>query len=315
GSDHGELHLAERRGNLPQHLKEVRRRLALRRPEIYRDRYLPDSRPPRGLQPHVQRGRTAHLAEKIARRARVAADLLGQDAQQEQLDFGRTYPPGQLEPAHQVPNVLRVESARLPLQRDYVVKEMRLAASRGSANPEHRPLRLCEMLIEDFPRAFGRAREHVARDGRDARRRLQSQSFACRRLEFEPAPRARAPLPAVVQFHPLRQHCHCARSPRPALLQLHRIRLDETIRVVSIIMSRYANQKVDFWSLREPAGTRPCSFVSFRAESAEPRDPGSGSLLLERCDREASRLAQSVCRNATRSAVSLAVKPIAKRWS
>src|SRR5208283_916518 len=123
--------------------------------------------------------------------------------------------PGELEPAHQAARVLRVERARPPQQRDYVVKEMRLAASRRSANPELVALRLSEMLIEDFPRAFGRAREHVARDGRDVRRRLQSQSFGCRRLEFEPAPRARAPLPAAVRFHRMRQHCHCASATRP----------------------------------------------------------------------------------------------------
>src|SRR5208337_2793456 len=58
--------------------------------------------------------------------------------------------------------------------------------------------------------------------------------------------------------------------------------------VVSIIMSRYADQNVDFWSLREPAGTRPCAIVSSRAESAEPRDPGPGSLPLQRCGRDAS---------------------------
>ncbi len=229
GCDHGELYLVERRGNLSQHLKEIRRRLALRRSEIYRNRYRPDSGPPRGLQSHVQRGRTTHLAEKIARRARVAADLLGQDAQQEQLGFCRTHPSGQLQPAHQAPNVLRVERACPPLQRDYVVKEMRLAASRRAANPEHGPLRLSKMLIEDFPRAFGRACEHVARDGRDARRRLQSQSFGCRRLEFELARRARAPLSAVVRFHRMRQHCHCALccapARSPALLQLDRRRL------------------------------------------------------------------------------------------
>ncbi|HKN14991.1 MAG TPA: hypothetical protein VJX68_17515 [Candidatus Binatus sp.] len=87
------------------------------------------------------------MAEKFTR-ARVAADLLGQNAQQEQLDFPAVEPPGQLEPAHQPPGVLRVECAGPPLQRNYVVKKMRLAASRRSTDPEHSPLRPFEMFIE-----------------------------------------------------------------------------------------------------------------------------------------------------------------------
>src|SRR5208282_4076789 len=58
--------------------------------------------------------------------------------------------------------------------------------------------------------------------------------------------------------------------------------------VVSIIMSRYADQNVEDWSLREPAGVSHCAFISSRAESAEPRDPGPGSLPLQRCGRDAS---------------------------
>jgi len=95
--------------------------------------------------------------------------LLREDAQQEHLDFGAADSPGQLESANQPPRVLSVERTRPSLQRDYVIKEMGLAAARRSANPEHSALRFLEMLIQDFPRALGRASEYVAGDGRDAR--------------------------------------------------------------------------------------------------------------------------------------------------
>ena len=189
GRNHGELDLAEGRGNLRQHRKKIRRGLAIRRAEIDRDRNRSDSRARRGFQRNIQRRRAAHLAEKIAR-AMVAADLLRQHAQQKHLDFGAGDPPGQLEPAHQPPRILCVERAGPPLQRDYVVKEVSLAASGRPANPEHSAMRFLEMLIEDFPRAFGRAGEDVAGDGRDARRRLQLESLNRGRLDLEPAPRA-----------------------------------------------------------------------------------------------------------------------------
>jgi len=54
--DHGELYLAEYRGNLGQHRKRIRRGLTIRRSKIDRDRHGLDSGSPRGFQCNIQRG-------------------------------------------------------------------------------------------------------------------------------------------------------------------------------------------------------------------------------------------------------------------
>jgi len=131
----------ERRGDLREHGEELRR-LALRRAEIYGNGYRFDSRAPRRLEPDVEGCGAAHLAEQIARRTRVAADLLGQHAQQIQLELGGPNAARKLEPADQAAHVLRVERTRAPLECDHVVKKMRLAASGRPANPEHGSVRV-----------------------------------------------------------------------------------------------------------------------------------------------------------------------------
>ena len=203
GCYHGEFYLVERRGDLREHGEELRR-LALRRAEIYRNSYRFDSRAPRRLEPDVECCRAAHLAEQIARRTRVTADLFGQHAQQVQLELGGTHATGKLEPADEAAHILRVERARAPLQRDHVVKKMRFAASGRPANPEHGAVRVLEMLIENLPRAFGGAGEDVAGDGGDTRRGFEFEAFRCGRFELKPSARVRSPSAALLRVHRLR---------------------------------------------------------------------------------------------------------------
>ena len=119
-------------------------------------------------------GLTAHLRPGVAR-SRVGSNLLREHPQQRNLELRGVYAPLRFESADEPARASRVECPGPALQRDHIIQAMRLAASPGPANPEHRPFRRGQILVQDSPRALGCAGEHKACYCFDSRRGLQFQ--------------------------------------------------------------------------------------------------------------------------------------------